>query len=379
MRNGAAERPGHALTGVRGAAVSDAAVSDAAVSMVSAQARSRTRDRPARAGRPTAGHAVHRWGVAARTRSRSSATARPGSSARVHRRAGDEAVDARLGGGLDGVVVDAAVDLDEQPAGARCRPAAARSRTLSSTSGMNSWPPNPGSTLITSSVSKWRSVSRWGSSGVPGLTDSPARAPAARRSRARATGSRRRLDVHRHVVRARLGVADRPPVRVVDHEVAVERDVGRRQQRLDHRQAEGEVRHEVGVHHVDVQPVGAGRRARRRRSAASSAEPGEVGGQDARGDHRMHVARVRRAGAAVRRRGCRSGSAGAAQQGRGTSRRCRGGAATAARVGPVAEIRHARAAAAGRRAARTFAGRLRSDASRRTTPTVSARCGEQVT
>ena len=112
-------------------------------------------------------------------------------------------------------------------------------------------------------------------------------------------GVGRRLDVHRHVVRAGLGVPDGPPVRVVDHEVAVERHVGRRQQRLDHRQPEGQVRHEVRVHHVDVQPVGAvptgvgdGR--------GLVGQPREVRRQDARGDHRMHVARVRRAGAAVR-------------------------------------------------------------------------------
>ena len=40
--------------------------------------------------------------------------------------AGDEHVGAGLGGRLDGVVVDAAVDLDEQRAGARCRPAPGR-------------------------------------------------------------------------------------------------------------------------------------------------------------------------------------------------------------------------------------------------------------
>ena len=43
-----------------------------------------------------------------------------------------------------------------------------------------------------------------------------------------ATGSRGGLDVEGHVVRAGLGVAERPPVGVVDHQVAVERQVGRR-------------------------------------------------------------------------------------------------------------------------------------------------------
>ena len=61
-------------------------------------------------------------------------------------------------------------------------------RTFDSTSSMNDWPPKPGSTDITSRVSKSRRISRYGSSAVPGLTDNPAFAPAARMSRATATG-----------------------------------------------------------------------------------------------------------------------------------------------------------------------------------------------
>jgi hypothetical protein len=61
--------------------------------------------------------------------------------------------------------------------------------TFDSTSGMNFCPPNPGSTDITSRVSNWRRISRYGSIGVPGFTLSPALAPAALMSRATATGS----------------------------------------------------------------------------------------------------------------------------------------------------------------------------------------------
>ncbi|CFE61667.1 Uncharacterised protein [Mycobacterium tuberculosis] len=61
-------------------------------------------------------------------------------------------------------------------------------RTLLSTSGMNRWPPKPGSTDMTSRVSKWGRMSRYGSSGVPGFTLIPALAPAARISRATPTG-----------------------------------------------------------------------------------------------------------------------------------------------------------------------------------------------
>ena len=60
--------------------------------------------------------------------------------------------------------------------------------TFDSTSGMNFCPPKPGSTDMISRVSNSGRISRYGSSGVPGLTDRPALAPAARMSRATPTG-----------------------------------------------------------------------------------------------------------------------------------------------------------------------------------------------
>ena len=51
----------------------------------------------------------------------------------------------------------------------------------------------------------------------------------------------------------------------------------------DHRQPDGQVRYEVVVHHVDVQPVGAGHHG------GFVGEPGEVGGQDRRRDQRLHA------------------------------------------------------------------------------------------
>ena len=59
-----------------------------------------------------------------------------------------------------------------------------------------------------------------------------------------------------HVARPGLRIAGRPAVRFLDHEMAVNRQGRVLDQRLDHRQADREVRHEVPVHHVDVQPVG---------------------------------------------------------------------------------------------------------------------------
>src|SRR4029077_937850 len=74
-----------------------------------------------------------------------------------------------------------------------------------------------------------------------------------------------------------------PPVRLGDHQVAVERQRGVLEQRLDDGQPEGEGRHEVVVHDVHVQPVrGGGDRG------GLVGEPGEVSGQDARRDLNGH-------------------------------------------------------------------------------------------
>ena len=63
---------------------------------------------------------------------------------------------------------------------------------------------------------------------------------------------RGRLDVEGDRAAARLDVRHGVPVGVLDHQVRVERQVGGPGQRLDHRRAEGQVRDEVVVHHVDV-------------------------------------------------------------------------------------------------------------------------------
>ena len=89
------------------------------------------------------------------------------------------------------------------------------------------------------------------------------------------------LGVHGDVARAGLGVAGRPALRVLDHQVAVERYGADRLHRLHHRQAEGQVRHEVRVHDVEVQPVGIGD------ALDLVGEAGEVRRQQARRDHRF--------------------------------------------------------------------------------------------
>ena len=124
-------------------------------------------------------------------------------------------------------------------------------------SAMKLWPPNPGSTVITSTWSNSGSSSRYGSIAVPGLSASPARAPIA----ADAAGERRPdpsvASAWKVTENApELGVAGRPAVDIGDHQVHVERDRRDLLQPLDHLRAERQVGHEVVVHHVDVHGVG---------------------------------------------------------------------------------------------------------------------------
>jgi hypothetical protein len=71
-----------------------------------------------------------------------------------------------------------------------------------------------------------------------------------------------------------IGIAGR------DHQVHVEHLFGVRAQRLHHVGTDGNIGHEVPVHHVDMDPVGAGGVER----THFLAELGEVGGQNRRGD-----------------------------------------------------------------------------------------------
>jgi hypothetical protein len=87
-----------------------------------------------------------------------------------------------------------------------------------------------------------------------------------------------RLGVEGDAAGAGLGVGRRPPVRVLDHQVTVERLVRRSGQRLHNGHADSQVGHEVVVHHVDVQPVGTPHRRR------SPPKVGVVGSEHARRD-----------------------------------------------------------------------------------------------
>ena len=121
------------------------------------------------------------------------------------------------------------------------------------------------------------------------------------------------------VVGARLGVRRRPPVGVVDHQMAVHRDVGPLEQALHHRQPDGQVRHEVVVHHVDMHPVGAVHGRRLVGRAGRSRRPGST----ARSAGRCTWRSPYFAGRPRTSRRCRAGAARAARTARRRDRRRR--------------------------------------------------------
>ena len=101
------------------------------------------------------------------------------------------------------------------------------------------------------------------------------------------------LDVHRAAVRPGVGEVLQVAPGLGHHEVAVEEQRRVAPQRRHHRRPDRHVRHEVPVHHVDVEPVGRGRHL----PDLLGQQP-EVGRQHRRGD-------AQRAGATGIAAGCR--------------------------------------------------------------------------
>ena len=91
---------------------------------------------------------------------------------------------------------------------------------------------------------------------------------------------RARLDMHCDDVGAGLGEGLEIGIAGRDHQVYVERLLGDGADRLHHRGADGDVGHEVPVHHVDMDPVGAGGLD----CADFIAQLGEIGRQNRRRD-----------------------------------------------------------------------------------------------
>ena len=94
----------------------------------------------------------------------------------------------------------------------------------------------------------------------------------------RAVQMRAGLHMHGDDVGAGLGEGFEIGIARRDHQVHVERLVGVLAQRLHDVRADGDIGHEMPVHHVDMHPVGAGGLDR----AHLLAEPGEIGRTEAR-------------------------------------------------------------------------------------------------
>ena len=156
---------------------------------------------------------------------------------------------------------------------------------LASCEGRNACPPNPGLTVITSTMSASSSSQATASTGVAGFSTTPARLPSARMACSERCGCGPASGCRHDVVGAGLGEGGEVGIGRADHQVHVERQARVRAQRLQHQRAEAEVGDEMAVHDVQVQPVGAGGLDR----LDLVAQAGEVGGQQAGGDGQATV------------------------------------------------------------------------------------------
>ena len=123
---------------------------------------------------------------------------------------------------------------------------------------MNDWPPKPGSTVMTSTMSSSSAYGSRADSGVPGLTASPAARPASRIARSvGAIGSSiSTWNVIESQPASRYSSMKRPGSLIIRW--ASNGSSVRAAEVLDGLGAERQVRDEVAVHHVEVDAVGAG-------------------------------------------------------------------------------------------------------------------------
>ncbi len=153
-------------------------------------------------------------------------------------------------------------------------------RILSTTAGMNACPPKPGLTVISRMRSRRSSTYSITLSGVDGLSDTPARLPSARIACSERSRCGPASRVHGDDVGASLRKGREIGIGRRDHQMTIE-DLRRRPADcLHHRRPERDVRHEMSIHHIEMDPVGPGGIDR----AHLLAEPREIGGQDGRGN-----------------------------------------------------------------------------------------------
>ena len=164
-----------------------------------------------------------------------------------------------------------------------------RSRIFGNISGRNFCPPNPGLTVITSTMSQRCSTCSTKAMGLAGFehrTDLLAKL-ANLRQHAMEVNRRRRLGLNKQMIGAGFRKIVEITLRLDDHQVHIER-LGRRAAHCIHdRGAEGDVRHEPAVHDVDMNPIGAGLIDR----TNFLAEPPQIGGKNGgRDNDRLHDA-----------------------------------------------------------------------------------------
>ena len=70
---------------------------------------------------------------------------------------------------------------------------------------------------------------------------------------------RRQLRVNEEMIGAGLGKGGEIAFRLDDHQMHIERLLRVASHRFDNRRPERDIRHEAPVHHIDMDPVGAGR------------------------------------------------------------------------------------------------------------------------
>ena len=145
---------------------------------------------------------------------------------------------------------------------------------------MKAWPPKPGLTDITSTRSIMSMTYSMALIGVRRIErDAGLLAERADRLQ-RAMQMRAGLGMHRDVIAAGLGEGLEIGIARRDHQMRVEDLLGVRAHRLDDVGAEGNVGDEMPVHHVEMDPVGAGGID----GADLFAQSGEIRRQDRRRD-----------------------------------------------------------------------------------------------
>ena len=131
-------------------------------------------------------------------------------------------------------------------------------RTLSSTLGMNVWPPKPGFTDIRSTRSSFSRVRSSTSSGVAGFSTRPGLQPCSRISVDGAIDVITGFGMKRNVGGAGLCEVRHDAIDGLDHQMHVERRGDAvLAQRLADQRAYGEVGHVMVVHDIEMDHVGA--------------------------------------------------------------------------------------------------------------------------